>query len=75
MTLTHTLVDREKPEHAYAPGLFGPKSEPGSTHAPSIAPDVAYEKESGENTTNDDDERQEKPNPDDTKPDEYPSGP
>jgi MFS transporter, DHA2 family, glioxin efflux transporter len=44
------------------------------THAPSIAPDVAYEKESGENTTNDDDERQEKPNPDDAKPDEYPSG-
>jgi MFS transporter, DHA2 family, glioxin efflux transporter len=44
-----------------------------STHAPSTAPDVTYEKESGENTTNDD-ERQEKPNPDNAKPDEYPSG-
>ena len=44
------------------------------THAPSTAPDLASEKDSGENTSNDDDGRQEKQNPDDVKPDEYPSG-
>ena len=75
MTSTHTLVDGEKPEHADAPGLLDPKSEPDSTHAPSTAPDIAYKKECGENTTNNDDERQEKPDPDDAKPDGYPSGP
>lgn len=74
MTSTHTFVNGEKPEHAYAPGLLDPKSEPGSTHTPSAAPDVACEKESGENTTNDDDERQEKLNPDDANPIEYPTG-
>lgn len=75
MTLTHTLGDGEKPEHAYAPGLLDPKSEPGSTHASLTAPDVAYAKESGENTTSNDDEGQETLKPDDAKPDEYPSGP
>jgi MFS transporter, DHA2 family, glioxin efflux transporter len=44
------------------------------THAPSTAQDVAHEKGSDEHTTNNDDERLEKPNPDDAKPDEYPSG-
>lgn len=74
MTSTHTLLDGEKPEHAYAAGLLDLKSEPDSIHAPSTAPDIAYEKESGENTTNDDNERQEKPNADDAKRDEYPTG-
>ena len=69
MTSTHTLVDGEKPEHAYAPGLLDSKSEPGSTQAPSTAPDVAYEKESDKDTTSDNDKGQGKP-----KPDEYPSG-
>ena len=65
MTSTHTLVRGEKPEHAYARS---------STHTTLAAPDVTYEKGSNENTSNDDDEMHEKPNPDDTKPDEYPSG-
>ena len=64
MTSTHSLVDPS--------GLLDPKSEPGSTNTPSKALDIAYEQES---TTNDNNERQEKPNPDATKPDEYPSGP
>ena len=74
MTSTYTLVDGEKLEHAYGPGLLDSKSEPGSTQAPSTAPDVAYEKEPGKDTTSGNDEGQEKPNPDDAKPDEYPSG-
>lgn len=74
MTSTHTLIDGEKPEHAYAPGLLDSKSEPGSTQAPSTAPDFAYVKESGKDTTSDNDKGQEKPNPDNAKPDEYPSG-
>lgn len=73
MTSTHTLADRDKPEHA--PGLLDPKVETGSTHAPSTAPDVAYQKQSGEKTTNDDNEIQEKAEPDEAKLDEYPSGP
>lgn len=73
MTSTSDLVDGKKPEHAYVPGLLDPKTEQGSTRAPSTAPDVADEKESG-NTTTEYDERQEKPNPDDAKPAEYPSG-
>lgn len=76
MTLNYTLVDGKTSEHAYAPGLLDdPKSEPSSTHAPSKAPELDYKKESGKNTTNDNDERQEKPDLDDAKPDEYPSGP
>ncbi|KAL9101619.1 MAG: hypothetical protein Q9163_003138 [Psora crenata] len=74
MTSTHTLLDGEKPEHAYAPCLHHPKTGPSPTHSPSTAPDIAYKKEPGENTINDDEERQEKPNPDDEKSDEYPSG-
>ena len=74
MTSTHALGDGKKPEHAVASSLPDTKSEPGSTHAPPTAPDVAYEKKSGEHTTNDNDEGREKPNPDDAKPDEYPSG-
>jgi MFS transporter, DHA2 family, glioxin efflux transporter len=42
------------------------------THAPLTAPDVTYEKGFSENTTNDDDERQEQLNPDDAKSDAYP---
>lgn len=74
MTSTHTLVEDEKPEHEHGPVILDTKSEPSSTPAPSKAPDVTYEKQFGENATNDDDERQEKPNPDDGKPEEYPSG-
>ena len=74
MDLPHALVDNEKPEHAYASGLLGPKSETGSTHTPSTAPDVAYEKESGVNTTNFAGGEQEKLNLDDAKQDEYPTG-
>lgn len=74
MASNHALIDGQKPEHADTPGLQDTKSVPGSTHPLSTAPDVAYEKQSSENTTNDDDERQEKPNPDNEKLDEYPSG-
>ena len=74
MTSTHTLLDGEKSEHTYPLGLLDPKSEANSTHTPSTAPEVAYEKESGKITTNDDDEGQEEPDPDDAKADEYPSG-
>ncbi len=74
MTATPTLVDGEKSEHTSAPGLLDAKSDPASTHAPSIPPDVASEKQSGENTTKDDDESLEKPVRDDATPGEYPSG-
>ena len=74
MTSTYTLVDCKKPEHAYTTDLHDPEAEPGSTDAPSTAAGVAYEKASSKNTTNDNDETQEKPNTDDAKPDEYPSG-
>ncbi len=74
MTSTYTLVDCKKPEHAYTTDLHDPEAEPGSTDAPSTAPGVAYERASSKNTTNDNDETQEKPNTDDAKPDEYPSG-
>ncbi len=75
MTSTPTLVNGKKPEHPYTTGLLDPGSQPGLTDAQSTAPDAAYENESSKNTTNDNDETQEKPNPDDAKPDEYPSGP
>jgi len=74
MTATPALVDGEKSEHTSAPGLLDAKSDPGSTHAPSTPPDVASEKESGKNTTKDDDESPEKPVRDDATPGEYPSG-
>ena len=74
MTSTYTLVDGEKPEHTYAPGLLDSKSEPGSTQVPSTAPDVASEKGSGKDTTSDNDKGQEKPVLDDAKPDEHPTG-
>lgn len=74
MTSTHSLVKGGQPEHASAPGLLSSQSEPGSTNAPSTAPDVAYEKESSQSTTDDHDEREEKPKPDDAKFNEHPSG-
>lgn len=74
MTSTNTLVDGGKPEHTSAPGVLDSKSNPGSTTAPSKAPDVASEKGSDENTTNGEDERQEKSNQDAAEPDEYPTG-
>lgn len=74
MDSPHALVDNEKPEHAFTSGLLDPKSETGSTHTPSTAPDVAYEKESGVNTTNVAGGEQEKLTLDDAKQDEYPSG-
>lgn len=74
MTSTHTLGDGEKLEHEYAPGLHDSKSEPGSIQAPSTAPDVAYEMGAGKDSSSDNDKDQEKPYPDDAKPDEYPSG-
>ena len=70
----HTLVDGEKSEHADNPDLLDPKSDLGSTRAPSTAPDVLYEKEAGENITTDSDENQEKPEADEVKPNEYPTG-
>ena len=72
---TSALVSNEQPEHAYAPGFLDPKSEPDLTYLPSTAPDVASGKQSGNNTTIDTDERQEKLNSDIVDPDEYPSGP
>lgn len=74
MNSPHALVDSEKPEYAYASGLLDPKSETGSTHTPSTAPDVAYEKESGVKTTDVAGGEQEKLNLDDAKQDEYPTG-
>ncbi|KAI4121310.1 MAG: hypothetical protein LQ338_006441 [Usnochroma carphineum] len=74
MTSTHSLDGGKKREHAYASGPLDPDSEPSSIHVPSTAPDVVYEKESGKNMANDNDERQEKSGSDDAKPDEYPSG-
>lgn len=74
MDSPHALVDNEKPEHAFASGLLDLKSETGSTHTPSTAPDVTYEKESGVNTTNVAGGEQEKLNLDDAKQDEYPTG-
>lgn len=74
MTSTNTLVDGMKPEHPYTPGLLDPKSEPGSTHASSTAPNVANEKESDKNMISDNDESLEKPDADDAKPGEYPAG-
>jgi MFS family permease len=64
----------EQQVHEYASGLLDPKSEPSSTHTPSTLPDVAYEKEVGKNTINGKDERQEKPDLEEAKPDEYPTG-
>lgn len=74
MTSTNTLVDGMKPEHPYTPGLLDPKSEPGSTHASSTAPNVANEKESDNNMISDNDKSLEKPDADDAKPGEYPAG-
>lgn len=74
MTSTPVLVDGEKSEHTSALGLLDAKSEPGSTLAPSTPQDVAPEKESGKNTTKDDDESAEKPVADNATPGEYPSG-
>ena len=75
MDLINTLVDSEKSEPPYARDLPQTKIDLGSTHALSRAPGVAYERKSGKNTTNDNnDERQKQPNPNDAKPDEYPSG-
>lgn len=74
MTSTNTPVDGTKPEYAYTPGLLNPKSEAGSIHVSSIAPDIANEKESDKNMLSDNDEIQEKPNADDAKPGEYPFG-
>lgn len=72
----NTLVDSEKSEPAYARDLPETKLDLGSTYALSRAPGVAYERKSGKNTNNDDnDERQKQPNPNDAKPDEHPSGP
>jgi MFS transporter, DHA2 family, glioxin efflux transporter len=44
------------------------------THASSTAPDVAYEGKSSQNTTLDNDGRQESPKSNDVEPDDYPSG-
>ncbi|MCJ1438876.1 hypothetical protein MMC27_008266 [Xylographa pallens] len=74
MALTDSLVDGEKLKHAYTPNLLDSKSESGSIHGPSTAPDVAAEKKSGKNITNDNDWRQEKLRPEHAKPDEYPTG-
>ena len=74
MTSTNTPVDGMKPEHPYTPGLLDPKSEPGSIHASSTAPNVANEKESDKNMISDNDESLEKPDADDAKPGEYPAG-
>ena len=74
MTSIHSLVNGQQSEHASAPGLLDSKSEPGSNNAPSTAPDVAYEKEVSQNTTDDPDERLKEPKLDDAKPNEYPSG-
>ena len=74
MTSTHSLVKGEQPEHASIPGLLNSQSEPGSTNAPSTASDVAYEKESRHNTTDDHDKRQKEPKTDVVKLDEHPSG-
>ena len=74
MTSTPDIVDGEKSKHTSARGLLDVKSEPGSTLAPSTPPDVASEKESGKNTTKDDNESPEKPVLDHATPGEYPSG-
>lgn len=74
MNPIHSLIDGEKPKHSNDPSLLNPDSEPGSTYTPSTATDPPYKKESGENTTNDDNKIQENPNPEDTKLDEYPTG-
>ena len=74
MTSTPALVDGEKSEHTSALGLHDAKNEPGSTSALSTPPEVASEKESGENATKDSNESPEKPVPDDATPGEYPSG-
>ena len=74
MTSIHTLVKGDESEHVYASGLLDSRSGPDSTQAPSTAPDVADEKESSRDTTSDNDEGQEKTNPNNAKPDEYPSG-
>ncbi|KAL8856751.1 MAG: hypothetical protein Q9178_006709 [Gyalolechia marmorata] len=74
MTSTNTPVDGTKPEYAHTPGFSDPKSETGSIHVSSTAPDVTNEKESDKNMLSDNEEIQEKQNADDTKPEEYPSG-
>ena len=67
MTSTPVLVDDKN-------GLSDAKSEPGSTMALSTPPDVAPEKESGKNTTKDNNESLEKAVPEDAAPGEYSSG-
>ncbi|KAL8929200.1 MAG: hypothetical protein Q9208_001283 [Pyrenodesmia sp. 3 TL-2023] len=74
MTSTNSPVDGTKPEPAYTPGLLDPKSEAGSTHISSTAPDVADQKESNKDMLSDNEEIQEKPNADDAEPGDYPSG-
>ena len=72
MTSTHSIAKGEEPEHASAPGLLDSQNEPDSTNAPSTAPAMTYEKDSSWNMTDDHDERQEEPKPDDAKPNEHP---
>ncbi|KAL8859489.1 MAG: hypothetical protein Q9198_010635, partial [Flavoplaca austrocitrina] len=74
MTSIDTPVDGIKPEYAHTPSFSDPKSETGSIHVSSTAPDVPNEKESDKNMLSDNEEIQEKQNADDTKPEKYPSG-
>ena len=70
MSSTHSLVKGEQPEHASAPSFLDSQT----TVAPSTAPDVSYEKEASQNTTECYDEASEEPKPDDARPNEHPSG-
>ena len=74
MTSTPTFIDDRKQVHAYTTGVHDLETEPGSIDAPSKTPGVASEKECSKNTTNNGDETQETPRPDDGKFEEYPSG-
>jgi MFS transporter, DHA2 family, glioxin efflux transporter len=74
MTSTQTVDDGKMPEHEHHPVLLDPKSDPDSTYSLSTALDTADKPEPTGSTTLEDDERQEKLNPDDATPDEYPSG-
>ena len=72
MTSTHSLVNGEQPDHA--PGLLDSQNESGTKVFPLTAPDVTYEKEYSQDTTDDHEERQEQPKLDDAKSNAHPSG-
>ena len=69
------LVDGEHPEYIYAHRLLNTSCGLHSIDTPLTAPDVAYEKDSGRKETSDNNDKQIKPNPNDAKLGEYPSGP